>query len=89
MHTPRHLYHFDKQSLKLLLEKAGFKKILIKNELHPGHLSISFNNFIINLFNIKSSRIPLFSFITLALTPFSLMLSIFGLNGSMTFYATK
>ena len=88
-HVPRHLFQFDANNFSSLLVKAGFSLNKIKNERHPGHLSISVSNFFINLFKLNKARIPFFSLLTLMFTPISLFFSIFGKNGSMTFVAKK
>ena len=89
MHTPRHLYHFDLFSLNRYLRAAGFSAVKVKNEMHPGHISISINNLLIDKLLILGPRIPLISFLTILLLPISIFFSLFLKNGSMKFYAIK
>lgn len=89
MHVPRHLYQFNARSLGMLLEKSGFAKYSIKNEFQPGHISISISNYLISKFKLKGPRIPLFSILTISLTPISIIFAMLNKNGSMKFEATK
>jgi SAM-dependent methyltransferase len=89
MHTPRHLYHFTPSSLRNFLVLAAFSKIKIKNEIQPGHISISINNYILEKLSLKGPRVPFMSLLTLLMLPFSTLFLLFSKNGAMSFEAEK
>ena len=44
-HAPRHTYLFSPNVLREMLEKVGFKNVQIKQDINPGQIVISLQNF--------------------------------------------
>jgi len=77
MQIPRHMTFFTHTSLELVLDKAGFKLLTVRNVYDPGDLAVSVNNLLIS--NISPRTRPRQSWLYLPLmvisSPISLIMT--------------
>lgn len=92
-HVPRHTFQFSPKSLSTCLQKAGFKNIIIKQEINPSHIAISIQNYISHLLNknyrYKFGRAIYYVPLLIVCTPLSILFYFAGQSGTMNFYAEK
>lgn len=95
-HAPRHTYLFSPNVLREMLEKVGFKNVQIKQDINPGQIVISLQNFmqrkVSDLANNKKlifGRTKYYSFYLLLALPINLIFFLFSKSGNINFYATK
>lgn len=95
-HVPRHTFQYDPQSLEKLLAEAGFTNIEIKQDLNPGHIVISVQNWLQRKVtsladnpNLHFGRMRYFSLLLLLFLPINLMFVLLGRSGVMRFSAER
>ena len=95
-HVPRHTFQYDPQSLRDLLAEAGFSNIQIKQDLNPGHIVISVQNWlqrnVTNLADnpsLRFGRMRHFSLMLLLFLPLNVLFVLLGRSGVMRFSAER
>jgi len=95
-HVPRHTFQYDPQSLRKLLVDAGFGNIQIQQDLNPGHIVISIQNWLQrkapNLANnpkLRFGRMRHFSLMLLMLLPLNVLFVLLGRSGVIRFSAER
>jgi SAM-dependent methyltransferase len=92
-HTPRHIWHYSPDNLRIALEAAGFTEIKISSALHTGHWACSFQNLLRrNRFDesgLKNGRAWYYPFLLLACVPINLVQMAFLKTGIMRFECIK
>lgn len=95
-HVPRHTYQYSPASLNFCLKEAGFTKVKIYQEVNPGHLALSIQNFfqrkvkdLKNNGSLNSGRASYFSILLLILAPINGLFAFLGKSGTMRFVALK
>lgn len=95
-HVPRHTFQYDPQSLRDLLDEAGFRDIRIKQDLNPGHIVISIQNWLqrkqtdlADNPKLRFGRMRYFSLMLLLFLPLNVLFVFLGRSGVMRFSAER
>lgn len=91
-HSSRHLYLFDLNSLKYIIEKTGFRVVRISNLFQPAHWVLSVQNSLQNSRSstrLKRGRSFYFSFLLLLAIPVNLTQVIFSKTSLVEFVFEK
>ena len=89
---PRHTFQFTPKTLRNLLTKVGFVDIKITQELNPGHITLSIQNWLQknvpdlrNNPSLHRGRSAYYTWLSLFLIPLNYINKIFGVSGVMKF----
>lgn len=95
-HIPRHTFQFDPDTLKALLLSVGFRDVAVSQDVNPGHIVISIQNFLQRNVpdlsrnpKLRNGRMAGFNLLLLLFLPFNVIFAAFGLSGVMKFRATR
>lgn len=92
-HLPRHVYHFNSQTLEEIFEKHRFKVTEIGYDLHTGHWALSVQNFFQSLkptkTKIEQGRTFYYSSLLLLFLPLNLLQKLCHCTGVISFTAQK
>lgn len=92
LQVPRHQIFFQRQTLRVMLEAAGFRNCEIHLGYDPGDLSLSLGNWLSDVLNLgtPARQSPLFLPLTVFLAPLVwLQVHLFGSSGQIEFVASK
>ncbi|MCZ6601683.1 MAG: class I SAM-dependent methyltransferase [Planctomycetota bacterium] len=92
-HVPRHLYLFSGETLRRLLEKAGFEEIRLIHAVQPSHWAIGVQNFLRGRnpspSRLEGGRAFYFPLLLLAFLPIQIVQSLLGASSIIGFEARK
>jgi 2-polyprenyl-3-methyl-5-hydroxy-6-metoxy-1,4-benzoquinol methylase len=95
-HAPRHTFQFEPKTLEGLLQRGGFERVQVHPILNPGHLALSFQNWmqrnrtdLATNTSLHHGRSSYYSWLLLALAPLNLLVLPFGKTGAMQFDAVR
>ncbi len=94
-HCPRHTYQYDPQTLRACLARAGFEAIQVRQDINPGHLALSIQNWLqrntdlANNLGLRFGRSWYLPLLVLALVPYGVMSALVGGAGNMKFQARR
>jgi 2-polyprenyl-3-methyl-5-hydroxy-6-metoxy-1,4-benzoquinol methylase len=92
-HCPRHTYQFGPTILTSILRTAGFETIDTRQDINPGHLALSIQNWLqrkrdlANNTALSFGRSKYLALLILALIPIGVLQALCGASGNMTFTA--
>lgn len=92
-HLPRHVWHFDHQTLSQVFKKTGFRLRYLEYNLHTGHWALSIQNFFqskkLTKTRIKQGRTFYYPMLLVLLIPVNLIQKLFRRTGVISFVARK
>ena len=95
-HAPRHTFLFSPKVLKETLKKAGFNNVVVKQDINPGQIVISIQNYfqrnkkdLANNPDLEFGRTKFYSYYLLLALPINILFYLFSKTGNINFYATK
>jgi len=92
-HCPRHTYQFAPASLENCLHIAGFETVKTRQDINPGHLALSIQNWLqrnrdlANNPALEFGRAKYLALLIFALIPLGIVQAWAGTSGNMTFTA--
>jgi SAM-dependent methyltransferase len=92
-HCPRHTYQFGPTNLAATLRAAGFDFVDVRQDINPGHLALSVQNWLqrnrdlANNSGLEFGRSKYLAILILGLIPFGILQAWCGVSGNMAFTA--
>lgn len=92
-HCPRHTYQYEPETLTETLGRAGFEDVVTRQDINPGHLALSLQNWrqrgrdLANNPGLRFGRAWYLAPLILVLVPVGVLAALAGVSGNMTFTA--